>query len=270
VAIDQTPSTSSPGPTEVSAIENEFPAYRAISSTAVLSLLFGLASVFCYADLWFLTFVVAAVILGLVSLRKIRQLPEILTGTAFARLGIGIALLFGLTAVTRVVSQDFLGNLDAGWFAKRYVEVIKDKPINEALWWQQQPAYRKTKHPDEIVEDLKKAKGPAGLDPYQEKVGVIQRMKDRLKGKGEEIHFSKIESKAIDGLTTYANALIELDGPGSTEFPEKEQFALLLMVKGGDGEDWVVKEVKFPYTPASVAATVEKKDDDGHGQAGGH
>jgi hypothetical protein len=71
-------------------------------------------------------------------------------------------------------------------------------------------------------------------------------------------------------LTTYANALIELDGPGSTEFPEKEQFALFLLVKGGDGDDWVVKEVKFPYTPASVAAIVEKKEDDGHGHAGGH
>ena len=265
MAIDQPPSTASPDPAAKPAIENEFPAYRAISSTAVLSLLFGLASVFCYTDLWFLAFVAAAIILGLVSIRKIRRLPDVLTGTAFARVGIGVALLFGLTAVTRVVSQELLVNVDAGAFAKRYVGVLKDEPVNVALWYQQSPAYRKTKHPDEIAQELKKAKNPTGADTYLEKSSAIQKIKDRLKGQGEEIHYSKIESKAIDGLTTYANALIELDGPGSKEFPEKEQFVLVEMVKGGDGDDWVVKDVKFPYTPASVAATVVKKVDDGHG-----
>ena len=267
MAIDQTPSTSSPDPAAIAAIENEFPAYRAISSTAVLSLISGLASVFCYADLWFLGFVAAAIILGLFSIRKIRQLPDILTGTAFARLGIGLAMLFGLTAVTRVVSQDFLINMDASQFAKHYIGVIKDESVDSALWFQQDPAYRKTKSPAELVQELRKTKNPAGMDPYQDKMSVLQKIKDRLKGQGEEIHYSKIETRAVDGLTTYANALIELDGPGSKDFPEKEQFALFEMVKGGDAGrlDWVVKDVKFPYTPASVAATVVKKDDDGHG-----
>ena len=45
------------------------------------------------------------------------------------------------------------------------------------------------------------------------------------------IRYDGIETKAIDGLTTYANALLELDGPGSKEFPEKEEFALVELVK---------------------------------------
>ena len=95
----------------------------------------------------------------------------------------------------------------------------------------------------------------------------ILKMKDRIKGAGEEIRFSKIESKVIDGLTVYANALIELRGPGSKDYPEKEQYCLVLMVKTPDGgrDDWMIQEVKFPYTPLSTIATVQKHDDDGHG-----
>ena len=266
MAIDQTPTTSSPESAVKPAIENEFPTYRAISSTAVLSLLFGLASVFCYADLWFLLLVAGAVILGLVSLRRIRQLPDVLTGATFARVGIGIGLLFGLTSVTRVLSQDLLINLDASQFAKHYIEILKDKPVNEALWYEQTLEYRKTKNPDELVEEMKKARNPGAPDAYVEKSRPIQQIKDRLKGQGEQVHLARIESKAVDGLTTYANALIEFDGPGTKDFP-KEQFALLELVRGGDvGRlDWTVKDVKFPYTPASSIVKVEKKVDDGHG-----
>ena len=267
MAIDPSPSTSAPESPPIAAIENEFATYRAISSSAVLSLVLGLASVFCYASLWFLALVAASVVAGLVSLRNIRRLPEILTGAVYARIGIGIALLFGLTAVTQKVVEEVVVNLDASRFAKLYVEVIKDKPVSLALWYQQAPAYRQTKSPDELVEELKKATSKTSPDPFKDRAGSILQIKERLKGKGEEIRFARIETKVINGLTTYANALIELDGPGSKEFPEKEQFALLQMIKGPQAGqfDWQIEEIKFPYTPASAVATVKHADDDGHG-----
>ncbi len=269
MAIDQTPSPTTPE-SPVSAIENEFATYRAISSAAILSLVLGLASVFCYADLWFLVVVAASVIAGLVALRNVRRLPDVLTGAVFARIGMGIALLFGMTALTRVVAQEIIVNMDASWFAKHYVELLKDKDktVAEALWYQQPIAYRKSKSPDEIVEELKKAKSSSGPDPFKERSASIVSIRERLKGQGESIRFVKIESKVTHGLDVYAHALLELDGPGSADFPEKEQFALLQIVKGPQAGpyDWVVETLQFPYTPSSTVATV-KQADDGHGHS---
>ena len=135
-----------------------------------------------------------------------------------------------------------------------------------ALWYQQSPDYRNAKKPDEMMVELKKAKGPGGGDIFAEKTASIRKLKERLAGKGEEIHYSKVESKYADGLTHYINALVDLDGPGSAEFPEKEEFALLELIKlPGGPNDWMVKEVKYPYKPASVAATPITSKDDGHG-----
>jgi len=267
VAIDQSSSTSSVDPAPMPAIENEFPAYRAISSMSILSLVLGVGSVFCFASLWFLILVAGSVLVGLLSIRKIRRLPDVLTGAAYARVGIGLGLLFGLSALSHLAAQEVLINLDAGRFARFYLNVIKDEPVSMSLWFQQRPDYRKTKSPDEIADELRKSKNPVTPDPYGEKTLGIQQIKERLKSQGEEIRYVKIESNATDGLTVHANALFELAGPGSQQYPEK-QFGLLQMLKGPDGgkDDWIVEEIKFPYTPASAVATVPKKtDDDGHG-----
>ncbi len=265
MAIDQPPSTSPPDSMATPAIDNEFPTYRAISSTAVLSTVFGLASVFSFADLWFLLLAAGAVILGLYSLRKIRQLPDVLTGAGLARVGIGIGLLFGLSALTQVVTENISINLDAGEFAKFYVRCPQGKAGEHRALVSANAAYRKENSPDQLVEDLKKSRSQARSgDSYQQAAKPIVAIKERLDGgNGGEISYSGIESKAIDGLTIYANALVKLDLKGTKEHPEKEAYALIQLVKGP--EDWVVREVLFPYTPKSAIAVVEKKDDDGHG-----
>jgi len=267
VAIDQNPAPTPALSTDVPIIENELPAYRAISTAAVLSLVTGVGSVFCYADLWFLLLAAAAVLLGLSALKSIRRYPDVLTGSAIAKVGIGIALLFAATAITRLASTDVYLRIDAGRFAKFYATVIKDEPVSVALFYSQPPLYRKEKTPDDMIEEMKKARSPAAPDAYEEKAAPIVLMKKRLAGNGEAIRYDSIETRLIDGLTTYANALLILEGPGSAEFPEKEQHALISMVKGSDGGklDWVVSDVKFPYKPKSAPLTVQKKDDDGHG-----
>lgn len=264
MAIDQNPPPTTADPMAVPAIDNEFPTYRAISARAIGSLILGLGSIFCFADLWFLVVAAGSVVLGLLAIRAIRRLPDVLTGQAFARVGIGLALAFALSALTRTGVQDVLANVDAGRFAKEYTEVLKSQPISVAVWYLENPLTRKEKKPDAVLEEMKNAKSPGGGTAFLERASTIQTIKDRLKGPGEEIRYAGIESKDINGLTLYANALVELDGPGSKEFPEKEQFGLVQMVKYPEG--WLIKGVIFPYRPKSTKAAPDKPAGD-HGHA---
>ena len=91
MAIDEKASIQATEPADAAVIDNELPAYRAISPGSIVSVVLGIASVFCFTDLWFLLVVAAAIAIGLLSLRKIRRLPEVLTGAAYARTGIGAA-----------------------------------------------------------------------------------------------------------------------------------------------------------------------------------
>ena len=265
MAIDETTSSTTEK-SGSSAIENEFPTYRAISALAVWSLIFGAGSILSFASPWFLILTVISVTFGVMSLRKIKRLPDVLTGAKIANAGIGVGLLFGLSAVTHTVVETISTTNEASNFAKYYVEVIKEKPVNYALWYQQSIEYRKTKSPDEAAEEMKIAKNPTSPDPYGSKTAPFTLIKERLKTSGQKLSFVQLEGKAIDGLTLYANALLEIDGPTSEKFPKKE-YALIQMVKpnGGGPRDWVVREFTFPYTPATAKVEVEHKVDDGHG-----
>ena len=267
MAIDPRPTTIPPDQAPGPVIDNEIPDYRAISAAAVFSSILGVAAVFCFTDLWFLLVAGAAVAFGLLALRRIRRYPKILTGSNFARVGIALGVAFGVSSITREVVGGFMVDVDAGRFARKYVEVLKNDPVAMVFWYQQSPDYRNEKSPDAIYDEMKKASGPAQAQTFTDKLTRIQTIKNRLKGKDETVQFSKIESKVADGLTQYANALIEFDGPGNPEFPEKQQFGLLQMVKvaGPSGTDWVIKEVSFPYTPASAAVELPHTADDGHG-----
>ena len=266
MAIDSKSASGSIKDIDSPVIENEIPAYRAVSAGAVTSLVLGLSSVFCFTSLWFLMLVAASILFGWNALRTIRRLPDILTGTGLAKAGIGFASIFGVTSVTQIVVQDVMLNYEASEFAKRYVNILKSEPLPLAVWYLQSPDYRKDKSPDEVVDEMKKTKNPSTPDVFGSQTKEIQGIKERLKEDKQEIHFSKIESKLVDGLTQYANALVDLDGPGTTANPEKEQFALIEMIKtpGSGRLDWRIRSIKYPYEPASTGVQAEKKDD-GHG-----
>ena len=262
MATDSKTAPNPPGSLDAPIIENEIPAYRAISAGAVTSLILGGCSVFCFTSPWFLLVVAASVFFGWRSLRTIRRLPEILTGTGFAKTGIGLALVFGLASTAQLVVQDLMLTYEATQFAKNYVEVLKSQPVDLAIWYRQNPDYRHDKQPATVVEDLKKAKDPSKPDVYAAEAQPILSIKEKLQGPKQEIHFSKIESKLVDGVTYYANALVDIDGP------DGEQFALLEMSKAPNGGmgDWKIREIRYPYKPASLGVQAEKKaDDDGHG-----
>jgi hypothetical protein len=265
VAIDQTPSPSSSDPMPSAAIENEFPTYRAISSLAVFSLILGLLSVFAFANLWFLLLTAGSVLCGWLAIRKIRRLPEILTGSSIASVGIGVGLLFGGSALTHQVVEDVMTTMDAKSFANHLIEVIKKEPADVILWYQENPEYRKKNTPEKVAESVKTSKNPTQVDPYGAKVKPILMIQERLKSPGQDLHYSKVESKLIIGLTIYANVLLEMDGPVTKEYPNHD-YALIQMIKNpGAGKfDWVIKDFTYPYTPSSTVVEIPHEDD-GHG-----
>lgn len=251
-------------------IENEILTYRAISARAVASVVLGLASVFCYTSLYFLLVAGAAILFGVAAHRAIRRVPDVLTGTALANAGIGLALLFGGTAIALVVVTDFRLTREATAFGQNYARVLKEGTVAEALWYKQTADYRKEKAPDDVVADMRKQKNsPTGQNVFEAETAEIVAIKQRLAGPNQAIHFGRIETKLVDGLTHYANALLDLDGPADKDRPA-EEFALIELIKRpGDGSgDWQVRSVRYPYKPASSEVQKEAKaSDDGHGHS---
>jgi len=113
VALDQNLNPSAHREVTNSAIENELPAYRAISPQAVVALICGLLAILSFANLYFLAFAAAAIGLGLLAERKIRRDPEIWTGRGLAHAGAALGLVFGLSAVTSEVVQGYLRSRSA-------------------------------------------------------------------------------------------------------------------------------------------------------------
>ncbi len=109
MAIDpQAPPAPGRPSSSVAAIENEIPTYRAVSTLAVASLLFGLISGLAFADFNFLVAAALAVGVGALALRKIRRQPDVLTGSGFAQAGIILGLAFALSSVTYTFVQNKL------------------------------------------------------------------------------------------------------------------------------------------------------------------
>ena len=267
MAIDPNlaPASSETGP--ISIIENEIPAYRAISSGAVFSLILGVASILCFTSLWFLILALGSIGVGVLAIRSIARRSDVLTGANLARVGITLGLVCGVASATSTFVQSFLMNREASRFATDFVEVLKDKPLAVALYLHQPPRYRNTKTPDEIAAEVKESSKPGpGGDPYTEQTAPILAIKEILKDKKGEVHFEKIETAAFQGLTSYANALIEIHDNSSKE--PIDTFALLNLRKDpqdGPGE-WTIEKLIYPYTPRSFVFA-PKATDDGHGHS---
>src|SRR6185437_14991511 len=123
--------------------------------------------------------------------------------------------------------QGYLDRRAATVFAKQYVGILKEGTIAEAVFYQLPPFQREDRKPDEIYKELQGQPGPSSLES---RYGPTLKIKERLSSDpGEDIHFVKIETTGAEDLATYAAALIELHGPGTKKFPEKEQFAMLLL-----------------------------------------
>ncbi|HEV3164710.1 MAG TPA: hypothetical protein VGZ22_11830 [Isosphaeraceae bacterium] len=273
MAIDShtPPTTPAPGPAAsvaVSAIENEFPTYRAISPMAIVSVLFGLLSILSFADGVFLVAALVAVLAGFYADWTIKRLPDVLTGRRLAQAGAALGLIFGLSAITSEQVQSLIRHDQAMKFAKHYVELIKHKPLADCMWYRLPPEMRSDLTPEQVIERLQKNSGDTSM--FTQQTYAVQTMKDVLLRPGGTLTVAEIERHGMNGLNPFALALLRLSGPASDASPAKEEFALLILKgeKVGRGIEWTIEDITYPYKPKSYVIKA-KPVDDGHGH-GGH
>lgn len=258
-----------PLPKAVSAIENEIPAYRAISPQAVVAVILGVLSVLSFASWYFLILAVGAVALGFLADRAISRAPDRLAGRGLAQVGIVLGLLFGLTTVTIGTVQDFLRAREAKAFAQVYEEVLKTGSFEQVVWYEQPPEVRKAHTPEESFADLTKGQSNAAM--FEQKHAPVREFKKALGESGGDVHFSGLEKHDDDGMSLVATALFEVHTPKAEKAEDKERFALAYMKaeKGKNGKyEWWIENFLFPYKPATFVVP-SKPVDDGHGHGGG-
>jgi hypothetical protein len=255
------------------AIENEIPTYRAISTRAVLSVICGILASFSFANLFFLSFAVLAVGLGIWANLAIKRHPDMLTGRGLANAGTTLGLVFGLVTATYSGVQSFVLSRAATNFGREFADAVQGGALDKMLWYNMHPDMRKNKSPKDALHDFETAK-PKDRMMIEQKTAPMQSLHKRLAAsKDETFHFVDIESQGLDEgqgkeLGYYATALFEVEGPGNKDFPEKRQYALAIF-KGrtkGRHYEWWVEDIRFPYQPRSFQAP-EKPVDDGHGHA---
>jgi hypothetical protein len=234
----------------------------------VFSLIVGILAVLSYAHPFFLLFAATAVVLGVLSDRKIQRLPDVLTGRGLAQAGIALGLVFGSTALTISTVQSMLLTREAGKFARKYEGVLAKGSYDESLWWSQAPLTRKDKTPAQLVSEMNKS----GKDKpmFDMHYADLRSLKDAVAAPGSEVHFQRIERQGDDGSNAYASAVYEVHLPKPKPPAESVSHALAILkgTKTAGRYEWWVEQVQFPYRPNTYVEPA-KPVDDGHGHAGG-
>jgi len=252
----------------VTAIENELPTYRAISTLAIVSLLLGLLSVFSFASLWFTIVGLAAVVLGVLADRKIRRLSDVLTGQKLARAGVALGLIFSLSAITFSTINEWWMKRQATQFARQFLQVLERGSFDDAVFYSVAPRLRQGRSPMQVIDEARQM-GPPGSFETQF-AGHLQ-VKNRLAAAPRaRVQFVRIEKTAIEDLLPHVTVLAELSGPGVEDLPETQKYAMLdLRAADENARNWWVANLIYPYVPSSYFIP-PKPVDDGHGHAHAH
>ncbi|MEX2186550.1 MAG: hypothetical protein WD875_07140 [Pirellulales bacterium] len=103
------------------------PEYRAICSAAVSCLALGVLSVLALLNWWMLTMPVVAIVLGVHALRQIRLRGDELTGAPLAKIGLALAVLFGVSGAGRL-SYIYATEVPEGYARITYADLQPDDP----------------------------------------------------------------------------------------------------------------------------------------------
>ena len=206
MAIDPNVTRTNPESNPASAIENEIPAYRAISPLAIYSLILGALSILSFAPLVLPEFRRGRGVARLPGRSEDRPLLRRLDGTrirtggdrARADLRPGVGDDHGGPGVP----QDERGH------------PLRRRPTRRSSRtsrWRMPsgirplPSDRKKKTGDQIAKEMKE--GMPDPDAFEMQTWSLRQLKTRLeKDKDTKLRFSKIESHGVDGLTTFAAA----------------------------------------------------------------
>lgn len=222
--------------------------YRAISPLAILSVVAGLASILTFTSAYFAIFGVLAIALANLARRSIRKFSDVLTGERLANVGIGLGLLFSLSALTLGVVQDRIVQHEASKFARVYEEVLQKGSTADALFYKLPPAARKGKNPKEAIDEMT-ASMKNSMEREQHQKAVLD-LKARLNASDNQaIVYDSLAQHSTDGLAIHAFARYKIHGPATPSFPNATQYALVKFrgdpVDGAYG--WFVEDVTFPY-----------------------
>lgn len=249
----------------VPVIENEIPAYRAISGMAIASVVLGLASAFSFADPTFLVAAVGAVAAGLLADRRVRRRPDALTGRGLAQAGVFLGLIFGLAAVTHERVDSYLRDRRINAFADEFLKTLAEGETIEAMWYKQPPAVRAGMSPKELHQKALAASKMARYE-YDESVKQVEKIKAKL-ARGGHLHRLGIESAGYQDLQPYGSILVEVEGvpePGSPH----ESNLIALVVKGEKKAatyKWFVSSLLTDRKRGEGYVPPPKPVDDGHG-----
>lgn len=248
----------------VSALENEIPSYRAISTLAVASLLLGLVSILNVATLWFLIASGAAVLLGVLALKRIARFPDLLTGASLAKSGIVLGVVFGLAATTTSVVQDLVLKSKASGFAKQFAKIVKEREFPDVAWFHIHPETRKDKSGVSLIEEARKSSRDPSM--FQQEFAGMIALKSAVDERKLDIQYDHLALAGSSELVPFAAAVYKLTGKDVTT-PEYAMASLKGYEKNGRIE-WMVEQVVYPYQLGTAQAPVPKIDD-GHGHGGG-
>ena len=161
-----------------SAIENELPTYRAVSSRAVLSLVCGILALFSIANSFFYIFAVLAVVLGFTADWNIQRYPDILTGRRLAQTGAALGLIFGLSVFTVYSVQGSSALAMPRASPSTMGRSLKTGDLAHLLWLKSS-FHRKSVSAEEVMEKSRTAKKKeAAMD--EKKTSSLRNLKKRL------------------------------------------------------------------------------------------
>lgn len=256
-----------------SAIPNELPTYRAISTRAIFSVICGVVASFTFAHPSFYVASILAVVLGILAHRAIRQHPDMFTGAGLANAGIAMGLIFGLTSATYTGVQTYVRTRQAEKFGNQFAEILESRSISNIITHSLHPDARQANTGEDILHKLESG-NPRDRMGVERKYGETLALNKRLQAsKDGHVKFVKIEAIGDDvgtgnEIPIFALALYEVSGIEAKDSPTTPPYAMAFL-KGrlkGRHYDWWVDEFKFPYKPQSFVAPA-KAPDDGHGHA---
>ena len=232
---------------EVPVIENELPAYRALSRAAIAALVFGVASILTFLWPYFGVLGALAIVSGVAAQGKIRRMPDVLTGTKMANAGIGLGLFFTLSSLTILGVQYWIMDHEAGKFAREYVEALRSGSLDKAIYFESNAAFREGKAVEEVAKEYREGMSKGGMFEMQTQ-GVRDIQKRLASTPGQSIELGDLIGHDILGMDVYVSYLLVLKGPKSPEFPEETQYATAVLQGNPKGRTygWLVKSLRFP------------------------
>lgn len=245
MAIDPHPPTAAQ---DLSPIDNELAAYRAISRLAIVSLILGASAILTFVAPWFGLLGLGALVVGLLAQRAIRRRSDTLTGRRLADLGIALGLFFSLSAITFSGVRSWTYSRALASFGPVYERVLNEGTMPEVLLYRLHAESRLEKTPEQNMSDIKAQQPDPSM--FEEMVRPIEAIKSKLaEVPGSKVRFDRVETQMVDGATIYGSLIFLLSGAEGTP-PER----IGVRVRGSadlPAYGWFVEDLRYPIDSAN-------------------